>query len=72
MMAGNFRIDHVGTQRLEPAERPFLVSPDQPRVAGYISGEDRREATFDTSWPCRLHGASSVMTILHQLALGVH
>ena len=47
-------------ERLEPAERAFLVGSDQPRIAGHIGREDRREPTFDASWPCGLHGASSV------------
>ena len=59
-MAGDLRIDHLGAERLEPAERAFLVGLDQPRVAGDIGREDRREPTFDASWPCGLHGASPV------------
>jgi hypothetical protein len=61
-MARDLRIDHLGAQQLEPAERAFLVGFDQARVAGDISREDRREPTFDASWPCGLHGASSVAT----------
>jgi len=35
-MVGDLRIDHLGAERLEPAERPFLVSLDQARIAGDI------------------------------------
>ena len=59
-MGGNLRIDQLGAQRLEPAERPFFVRPDQARTARYIGREDRRDPTFDATWPCGLHGASSV------------
>jgi hypothetical protein len=30
LMAGDIRVDHLGTQRLEPAEGAFLVGLDQP------------------------------------------
>src|SRR5271166_5357992 len=59
-MAGDLRIDQLGAQRLEPAERAFLVGLDQARIASDIGREDRREPTFDASLPCGLHGASSV------------
>ena len=71
-MLGDLRVDDFGAERLEPAEGPFLVAFDQARVAGDIGREDRREPTFDASWPFRLHGASPVATILHQPALGTH
>ena len=61
VMLGDFRIDHFGAQRLEPAERSFLIGTDQARIAGHIGGKDRREPTFDASWPGGLHGASSVV-----------
>ena len=41
-MAADHRIDQLGTKRLEPAERPFLVGFDQARIAGDIGREDRR------------------------------
>jgi hypothetical protein len=50
----------LGAERLEPAERPFFVRPDQARTARYIGREDRGDPTFDATWPCGLHGASSV------------
>jgi hypothetical protein len=59
-VAGDLRIDNLGAERLEPAERPFLVRPDQARVARYIGGEDRREPTFDATWLSGLHGASPI------------
>ena len=59
-MAGNLRIDHLGAEHPEPAERPFFVTFDQARIASDIGREDRREPTFDASWPGGLHGASSV------------
>jgi hypothetical protein len=33
--------------RLEVLERPFLIRSHQPRIAGYIGGEDRGETAFD-------------------------
>ena len=57
---GDFRIDQLGAQRLEPCERPFFVRTHQPRIAGHIGGEDRGEPTFDASWPGGLHRTSSV------------
>src|SRR5947208_94347 len=53
-------VDQLGAERLEPAKRAFLVGFDQARIAGDIGREDRREPTFDASWPCGLHDASSV------------
>src|SRR5262249_49603987 len=44
----------------QPAERSFLVGSDQARIAGDIGREDRREPTFDASWPAGLHRTSSV------------
>jgi len=40
----NFRIDHLGAKRLQPAERPFLIRPHQTRIARDIGGEDGSEA----------------------------
>jgi hypothetical protein len=54
-------IDHVDAEHLEPSERPFLVGLDQPRIASDIGGEDRRQPTFDASWPCRLHGSAKFL-----------
>src|SRR5271166_324404 len=59
-MPRDFRVDYLGTERLQPAERAFLVGFDEARVAGDIGREDRREPTFDAGLPCGLHGASSV------------
>src|SRR5947207_11966818 len=59
-MVGEFRIDDFAAQRLEAAQRAFLVDFDQARIAGDIGRQDRREPTFDASWPCGLHGASSI------------
>ena len=50
--------------------RAFFVGFDQARVARNIGREDRREPTFDASWPYGLHGASSVA--LHQPAPDAH
>src|SRR6516225_1966023 len=60
LMVGDLRIDDFGAQHPEPAQGPFLVGLDQARVAGDIGRDERREPTFDASWPCGLHGASSV------------
>src|SRR5216683_591545 len=60
VMAGDFWVDQLGAERLEPAERPFLIGFDQPRVAGDVSREDRRKPTFDAIPRFGLHGASSV------------
>jgi hypothetical protein len=58
MMGGDFRIDHLGAERLDATERPFLVGLDEPRVTCDIGREDRCKPTFDASWPCGVHGAS--------------
>jgi hypothetical protein len=42
-------------QRVEAPERAFLVSPDQPRIAGHIRRQYRRQAAFDALRP-RVHG----------------
>ena len=42
-MARGLRVDHLGTQRLEPDERALLVGLDQPRIPGHIGGQDRRK-----------------------------
>jgi|SRR6266446_7882234 len=73
MMGSNFRIDLFSAERLEPAEGPFLVGLDQARIAGDISREDRREPTFNATWPCGLHGAPPQWPmILHQPAPRAH
>jgi hypothetical protein len=59
-VVGDLRIDQLGTERLEAAERPFLVGFDQARIAGHIGGEDRREPPFDASRTNGLHAASPV------------
>ncbi len=40
---GDFRIDQLAAQRLEPFERAFLVRPHQPRIPRHIGGKDRGE-----------------------------
>src|SRR6516162_7528683 len=60
LMAGDPRIDDFGAQHLQPGKRRFLGGFDQARIAGDIGREDRCEPAFDASWPCGLHGASSV------------
>jgi hypothetical protein len=57
-MAVDFRIDQLGAERFQPAERTLLVGSDQARISRHIGREDRREPTFDACWPCGLHGAS--------------
>jgi hypothetical protein len=59
-MAGDLWVDDFGAQCLEPAEHALLVGFDQARIARHIGREDRREPTFDASFPCRLHSASSM------------
>jgi hypothetical protein len=54
----NFRVDHLGAQGLQPAERPFLVGSDAPRISRHIGRKNCRKPTFDVSWPFGLHGAS--------------
>jgi hypothetical protein len=49
-------------QRLEPAERSFLVGLDQAGIAGDIGREDRCKPTFDASWPNRLHDGNLTQT----------
>ena len=43
LMVGDLGIDQIAAERLEPAERPFFIGLDQPRIAGHIGGEDRGE-----------------------------
>jgi len=59
-LVGDLWVDHLGAQRLEPAECAFLVGLDQARIAGDIGREDRREPTFDATTPGGLHGVSSL------------
>ena len=49
-MLGDLRIDQLGAQRLEAAERALLVGSHQPRVADDIGGKDGGEAT--DHWHC--------------------
>jgi hypothetical protein len=51
LVAGDLRVDQLAAQRLEPTKRFFLVGPDQPRVAGDIGGQDRRQPAFDPLSP---------------------
>ena len=46
LMLGDARVDQFAPQRLERRQRPFLVLPDEPRIAGDIGGEDRRQPPF--------------------------
>jgi hypothetical protein len=71
-MFGDFRIDHIGAERLQPVESPFLVGSNQARIARHIGRKNRRKPTFDASCPLGLHGASLLVVILHQQALGAH
>src|SRR5215471_7503898 len=43
VMRSDLRIEHLFADRLESLESAPLVRPDQPRVSGHISGEDRGE-----------------------------
>jgi hypothetical protein len=43
---GDARVDQLAPARLELGERPFLVRPHQPRIAGDIGGNDRGELPF--------------------------
>jgi hypothetical protein len=60
LVTGDLRVDDFGAQRLQPPEGAFLVGFDQARIAGDIGRKDRREPTFDASWPGGLHRTSSV------------
>jgi hypothetical protein len=51
VMTGDLGIDQLGTERLEPSQRAFLVGFDQARITRDISGQDRREPTFDAGLP---------------------
>ena len=42
-MRSDLRVEHLFADRLENLESAPLVHPDQPRVAGHISGEDGGE-----------------------------
>src|SRR5215469_16503141 len=42
-MFDDLRIDHVGADRSQSVESTYLVVANQPRVPGYISGEDSGE-----------------------------
>ena len=59
-MLTDFRIDQLPKVALEPFVGPLLIRPHQARVARYVSSKNRREPTFDTSWPLGLHGASQL------------
>ena len=48
-MEGDLRVDQPAAQRLEPGECAFLVGFDEPRIAGDIGGEDRRQPAFDAT-----------------------
>jgi hypothetical protein len=50
-------IDEGAAMRHQPCERSLLVGAHQPRVAGDISGEDRRQAADDWHFEA-LHGGS--------------
>src|SRR5262249_5178072 len=45
VMRSDLRIEHLFADRLESLESAPLVRPDQPRVAGHISGHDGGETT---------------------------
>src|SRR5262249_1585476 len=44
VMFGDFRIDYLGAERLQPAERPLLVGSDQARITRYIGSENCDQA----------------------------
>jgi hypothetical protein len=59
-MSGDLRVDHLGAERLQPAEGPFFVRFDKARIAGDVSRKDRCQPAFCVRWLLRLHGASPV------------
>src|SRR5262249_22275094 len=61
MVLGDLRINELTAHRLKAFECAFLVRPHQPRIPRHIGGENRREPAL-ASWPCGLHGASSMAT----------
>jgi len=72
VMFCNFGVDHLGAERLQPAERPFLIGSNEARVSRHIGGENGRKPAFDASWPFGLHGASPLAMILHQPRRSAH
>ena len=66
---GDLRVAELASDRPQCGEGTLLVRFRQPRVAGDIGRQDRREPTFDTGLPSSLHGASSVAAILHEPTL---
>src|SRR5260370_39636030 len=45
-MRGDFHIDQLRSDRLEPLQYVLLARPHQARVTRYVSGEDRGKATL--------------------------
>jgi hypothetical protein len=43
LVVGDAGIDQLAAQRLERGQRALLVLPDQPRIAGDIGGQNRRQ-----------------------------
>ena len=67
LVAGDLRVDQLAAQRLEPTKRFFLVGPDQPRVAGDIGDQDRRQPAFDPLSP-GIHGPDAIAIFLFTIA----
>jgi hypothetical protein len=51
MMHGDGRVDQVASERPQSRQNPVLVDTGKPRIADYISYQDRRE------FPNSAHGA---------------
>ena len=53
LMLAECGIDQFGSQGLESRERALLVSPDQPRVADHVGGQDRCKTALHRVLPSR-------------------
>jgi hypothetical protein len=56
-VGGDLRVDHLGADRSQPVERTFLINPDQARIAGDISRQNRGQPTFSPISPRGVHGS---------------
>ena len=65
-MLGDFRVDQFTANRAQRRQGALFVLAHQPRIAGDIGRQDRREPTFDTPrWRFHSHDATAICLILH-------
>jgi hypothetical protein len=61
LIVGDARVDQFAPQCPQLRQRPFLIETDEPRIAGDIGGEDRRQASFGPPFGHRVLPASAVI-----------